>query len=62
MWVAVVLLCSSNLANSCQLVANTNESFMTQESCEVNAANYGRLMRGKGYYVVPSCFKVGEEA
>jgi hypothetical protein len=61
MWVAVALLCANTLASSCEMRANTNEFFFSKTSCETNAANYGRLMMGKGYRVVPVCFRVGEE-
>ena len=62
MLVAVILLCTNTLASSCEMRANTSKFFFSKESCEANAANYGRLMKGKGYNVVPVCFRVGNEA
>jgi hypothetical protein len=62
MWVAVIMLCANTLASSCEMRANTSEFFFSKTSCETNAANYGKIMRGKGYNVVPVCFKVGDEA
>jgi hypothetical protein len=62
MWVAVIMLCANTLATSCEMRANTSEFFFSKVSCEVNAANYGKIMRGKGYKAVPSCFRVGDEA
>ena len=62
MWVAVILLCTNTLASSCEMRANTSKFFFSKESCEANAANYGRMLINKGYGVVPVCFKVGDEA
>ena len=62
MWVAVIMLCANTLASSCEMRANTSEFFFSKTSCETNAASYGKIMGGKGYNVVPVCFKVGNEA
>ena len=62
MWVAVIMLCANTLATSCEMRANTSEFFFSKTSCETNAASYGKIMGGKGYNVVPVCFKVGNEA
>ena len=62
MWVAVILLCTNTLASSCEMRANTSKFFFSKESCEANAANYGRMLISKGYSVVPACFRIGDEA
>ena len=62
MWVAVVMLCTNTLASSCELRANTSEFFFSIASCDANAFNYGRILKNKGYGVVPVCFKVGKDA
>ena len=62
MWVAIIMLCTSTLATSCEMRANTNEFFFSKASCEANAFNYGRMLKNKGYGVVPVCFKVGKDA
>ena len=61
MWVAAILVCTNTLASSCEMRANTNKFFFSKESCETNAANYGRMLINKGYGAVPACFKVGDE-
>jgi hypothetical protein len=60
MWVAVILLCANTLATSCEMRANTGEFFFSKALCEANAFNYGRMLKNKGYGVVPVCFKVGK--
>ena len=62
MWVAVIMLCTNTLASSCEMRANTDQFFFSEASCKDNAGNYGRAMIERGYAVVPSCFKVGDEA
>jgi hypothetical protein len=62
MWVAVILVCANTLASSCEMRANTSEFFFSKASCDANAFNYGRILKNKGYGVVPVCFKVGKEA
>ena len=42
--------------------ANTGEFFFSKALCEANAFNYGRMLKNKGYGVVPVCFKVGKDA
>ena len=62
MWVAVILVCTNMLATSCEMRANTGEFFFSKASCNVNVANYGRMLINKRYNVVPVCFKVGKDA
>jgi hypothetical protein len=62
MWVAVILLCTNTLASSCEMRANTEQFFFSEASCKANANSYGRAMIERGYGVVPSCFRVGDEA
>jgi hypothetical protein len=62
MWVAIIMLCTSTLATSCEMRANTNEFFFSKASCEAKAFSYGRMLINKGYGVVPVCFKVGKDA
>ena len=56
------MLCTNTLASSCEMRANTDQFFFSEASCKDNVANYGRAMIERGYGVVPSCFKVGDEA
>ena len=56
------MLCTNTLVSSCEMRANTEQFFFSEASCKDNAANYGRAMIQRGYGVVPSCFKVGDEA
>ena len=56
------MVCTNTLATSCEMRANTSKFFFSKESCEANAANYGRMLISKGYSVVPACFRIGDEA
>ena len=59
MWLAIVLACSTPMANSCVLFAKNEKMFYTSNECEVETKRMISLLHQKRIYGVPSCIKIG---
>ena len=60
MWIAVVLACSTQMATSCQVFANTKEMFYEQFACNDDATKMAEYLVAQGVVAVPLCFEVGK--
>lgn len=58
MWIAFMLLCSSPAALSCEVMAKTEATFITEEACAQEAVLVARYFQSKGYLAVPQCTKI----
>ena len=58
MWIAFMLLCSSPAALSCEVVAKTEATFITEEACAQEAMVVARYFQQQGYLAVPQCQKI----
>lgn len=59
MWLAIVLACSTPMANSCVLFAKNEQMFYTYNDCEVETKKMLAILHQKRIYGVPSCIKIG---
>lgn len=62
MWVAIVLACSTQMATSCQVLANTKELFYIESACNDDATKMAEYLVTQGVVAVPLCFEVGKSA
>lgn len=62
MWVALVLACSTQMATSCQVFANTEEFFYSEMKCQDNSSRMASYLVSKGAIAIPLCFEVGKAA
>tara|TARA_R110000803_G_scaffold47160_3_gene98593 strand:+ start:1096 stop:1284 length:189 start_codon:yes stop_codon:yes gene_type:complete len=62
MWIAVVLACSTQMATSCQVFANTKEMFYEESTCNDDAMKMSSYLVIQGVVAVPICFEVGKSA
>ena len=60
MWIAVVLACSTQMAASCQVFANTKEMFYEQLACNDDATKMAEYLVAQGVVAVPLWFEVGK--
>jgi hypothetical protein len=60
MFLAVVIACSSLSIDSCTMMANTDNIWMTEEECAEDAVAMSNLLASQGVYARWACFKVGE--
>lgn len=60
MFLAALLLCSTLQAQSCVVVANTNNIWYSEADCQADAMSLAIDLVDKGFAVRPYCFKVGE--
>ena len=58
MWVALMLLCSTPAALSCEVMAKTEATFQTEEACSQEAILVARYFQQKGYLAIPECEKI----
>jgi hypothetical protein len=58
MWVAVLLMCTTPSALSCQIVAKP-EPFYTEEACKQETIIVTNDLIAKGIYAVPICVEIG---
>jgi hypothetical protein len=62
MWVAVVLACSTQMAVSCKVLANTKEMFYEESACNEDVIKMSGYLATQGVFAVPICFEVGKSA
>jgi len=60
MFLAALLLCSTLEAQSCVVVANTNNIWYSEDECQADAMSLALDLVDRGFAVRPYCFKVGE--
>lgn len=58
MWIAFMLLCTSPAALSCEVIAKTESTFLTEEACAQEAMIVARYFQQEGYLAVPQCQKI----
>jgi hypothetical protein len=62
MFLAAVLACATLESTTCVVVANEANLWYTREKCEADAVKMAGIIIINGYYAVPKCFKVGDNA
>ena len=60
MWLALVFYCTTPLANSCEIMANTKHIFNDKISCEVDASEMAMITEQQGLYARWACIKLGD--
>lgn len=60
MWLAVILSCTSPLADSCQVLAKSDELFYSEAACKEETNTMVLYLTSIGVMASPVCFKVGE--
>ena len=58
MWIAFMLLCSTPAALSCEVMAKTEATFVTEEACAQEALLVARYFQEQGYLAVPQCINI----
>ena len=53
-----MLLCTSPAALSCEVIAKTEATFITEEACAQEAMVVARYFQQQGYLAVPQCQKI----
>ena len=58
MWIAFMLLCSTPAALSCEVMAKTEATFVTEEACSQEALLVARYFQEQGYLAIPQCINI----
>jgi len=58
MWIAFMLLCTGPSALSCEVMAKTEATFSTEETCATEALLVARYFQEQGYLAIPQCKKI----
>ena len=58
MWVAFMLLCTGPSALTCEVMAKTEATFLTEEACVQEAMVVARYFHQQGYLAVPQCINI----
>jgi len=58
MWIAFMLLCTGPSALSCEVMAKTESTFVTEEACIQEALVVARYFQSQGYLAIPECKKI----
>ena len=53
MWIAFMLLCTGPSALTCEVLAKTEATFITEEACAQEALVVTRYFQEQGYLAVP---------
>ena len=53
-----MLLCSTPSALSCEVMAKTEATFITEEACAQEAVLVAKYFQQQGYLAVPQCTKI----
>jgi hypothetical protein len=62
MFISVLLICTSLHVSSCDIVANTEDLYFSQQQCQNQTAIVVSKLVSSGVAVKPKCFKVGDSA
>ena len=60
MFLAVVFYCTAPSIDSCIMMANVDNLWMTREECELDVISMANFLTSKGAYARWACFKVGK--
>ena len=60
MWLATLLICSTQSVTSCNLAAQTETLLFTEAQCEEVVAEGMYIFTPTSYYVTGACVKLGE--
>jgi hypothetical protein len=58
MWIAFMLLCTGPSALTCEVMAKTESTFVTEEACAQEALVVSRYFQSQGYLAIPQCKKI----
>ena len=58
MWIAFMLLCTGPSALTCEVLAKTEATFITEEECAQEALLVTRYFQEQGYLAIPQCEKI----
>ena len=58
MWIAFMLLCTGPSALTCEVMAKTEATFVTEEACAQEALLVARYFQEKGYLAIPQCINI----
>jgi hypothetical protein len=58
MWIAFMLLCTGPSALTCEVMAKTESTFVTEEACVQEALIVARYFQEQGYLAIPECKKI----
>ena len=58
MWLAFMLLCTGPSALTCEVMAKTESTFVTEEACVQEALVVARYFQEQGYLAIPECKKI----
>jgi hypothetical protein len=58
MWIAFMLLCTGPSALTCEVMAKTESTFVTEEACVQEALVVARYFQEQGYLAIPQCKKI----
>ena len=59
MFLAVIFYCTSPAIESCTMMANVENIWMTEQECKVDVVNMSNFLASKGAYARWACFKIG---
>tara|TARA_R110002153_G_scaffold120520_5_gene265856 strand:+ start:1491 stop:1679 length:189 start_codon:yes stop_codon:yes gene_type:complete len=62
MWVAIVIACSTPLAESCQVFANKDRVFYSESTCKDDSYKMIGYLLSQGIFAKDGCMKIGESA
>ena len=62
MWMAMLLICGTSDAISCNMVAKSDELFMNQEACEASVTYAVESISDRVYLTWGGCIVVGTAA
>lgn len=62
MWLALVVVCTTPDVVSCNVLAKSDNVFLTEESCREEVTYAVDLLSPSVYYVFGGCSKLGEAA
>ena len=58
MWIAFMLLCTGPSALTCEVMAKTEATFVTEEACAQEALLVARYFQKQGYLAIPQCINI----
>ena len=58
MWIAFMLLCTGPSARTCEVLAKTEATFITEEAGAQEALVVTRYFQEQGYLAVPQCINI----
>ena len=62
MFISVLLVCTSLHVSSCDVVANTEDLYFSEQQCQNQTAIVVAKLVSSGIAVKPKCFKIDDSA